>query len=172
MTKRIPVSTIQNKWSDAQRVDEGDLDTEQNHKNQIDASTIQNHFGSGVLLEAPEQRVLFSSENLTSVQAALLAAGNFDGLGHDFHLQPSDINLVNQLEVELSDSAVFGRFQTKVLIIGLSFDDELVMDRLVFRRSEIQVTANHYKRLITDLFNDFKGNNNCSRNHGGEVNIR
>ncbi len=172
MTKRIPVSTIQNKWSDAQRVDEGDLDTEQNHKNQIDASTIQNHFGSGVLLEAPEQRVLFSSENLTSVQAALLAAGNFDGLGHDFHLQPSDINLGNQLEVELSDSAVFGRFQTKVLIIGLSFDDELVMDRLVFRRSEIQVTANHYKRLITVLFNDFKGNNNCSRNHGGEVNIR
>ena len=172
MTKRIPVSTVQNKWSDAQRVDEGDLDTEQNHKNQIDASTVHNHFGSGVLLESPEQRILFDSINLNAEQAALLAASNFDGIGLDFHLQPSDISLGNQLEVELTGSQVFGRFQTKVLIIGLSFDDELIMDRLTFRKSEIQVTANHYKKLLSVLFNDFKGNNNCSRNHGGDIYIK
>ena len=172
MTIRNQVSVIENKWSDAQRVDKNDLDTEQTHNNQIDAAIIQNHFGSGVLLESPEQRMLFDSTKLTAEQAALLAANNFDGTGLDFHAQPSDINLGNQLEVELVGSSVFGRLQVKVLIIGLSFDGTLIMDRLTFRKNEKQVTPNHYKRLLTVLFNDFKGNNNCSRNQGGEVYIR
>lgn len=172
MTIRIPISTLQNKWSDAQRVDKDDLDTEQGHKNQIDSAIVQNHFGSGVLLETPEQKVLFDTTNLTVTQAAILAAGNFDGIGLEFHDQPSDINLGNQLEVELLNSDVFGRLSVKVLIIGLSFDNQLIMDKLTFHKNEKQVTAKHYKRLLSVLFNDFKGNNNCSRNNGGEVTIK
>lgn len=172
MTKKLPVSTIQNNWHDAQRVDTTDLNVEQNYNNQTTASIVNNFFGSGVLPISPEQTVLFDTDSLTSIQAALLAAGNFDGTGINIHTQPSDNNLGNQLEVELKDSFVFGRLSTKVLIIGLSFDGELQYDRFIFRRNEKQVSPKHYKNVLSILFNDFLGNNNCSKDNGGRIIIR
>ncbi len=172
MTKRNDVSVLQNRWHDSQRVDEADMETEQNRNNQIDAAIINNHFGSGVLLQTPEQTVLFDSDDLTASQAAILAAGNFDGTGISVHTQPSDSNLGNQLEVELTDSSVFGRFSVKVVIIGLSFDDTIQMDRFYFYKNEKQVTSKHYKEILSVFFNDFKGNQNCSRSLGGRVVIR
>src|SRR3972149_1247900 len=172
MTIRFPASALQNKWHDAQRVDKSDMDTEQNFNNKIKAATINNHFGSGVILEQPMQLVLFDSDTPNAEQAALIAAGDFDGTGLDLHAQPSDINLGNQIEVELTGSSVFGRFSVKVLLIGVSFDDQLQYDRLTFHRNEKQTTAKQYKRLLSVLFNDFKGNNNCSRNHGGRIVIK
>lgn len=172
MTKRIEVSALQNLFRDAQRVSKEDLDTEQNYNNKIQSATINNHFGSGILLENPEQITVFDSDNLTSVQAALLAAGNFDGTGLEPHAQPSDINLGNQLEVQLTDSSAVGRFSTKVAIIGLSFDGTLQIDCFYFYKNESQVTANHYKKILSILTNDFKGNNNCSRNLSGRLVIK
>lgn len=172
MTFRKDVSVIENKWQDAQRVDQNDMDTEQIRNNEIDAAIIQNHFGSGVLISSPQQNVLFDSDGLTAIQAGLVATGNFDGTGLSPHLQPSDINLGNQLEIELSDSNVVGRFSVKVAIIGLSFDDTLQIDRFYFYRNEKQVTSRHYKRILTIFTNDFKGNNNCSRHLGGRLVIK
>jgi hypothetical protein len=172
VTFRKDVSVIENKWQDAQRVDQNDMEIEQNRNNEIDAAIIQNHFGSGVLISAPQQRVIFDSDVLDATQAGLLAAGNFDGTGLSTTLQPSDINLGNQLEVELSDSSVVGRLSVKVAIIGLSFDDTLQMDRFYFYRNEKQVTSKHYKRILTIFTNDFKGNNNCSRRLGGRLIIK
>lgn len=172
MTTRIPVSTLQNEWTDAQRVDKSDLDTEQGHSNQMDAAIVQNFFGSGVLLETPEPLVLFDSQILDSTQAALLAAGNFDGTGLDVTTQPSDTSLGNQLSIQLSESDVFGRNSVKVAIIGLSFDGELQMERLEFHRDETQTTYRHYTRILTILFNDFQSNNNCSVYMGGHIVIR
>lgn len=172
MTKRIEVSALQNLFRDAQRVSKEDLDVEQSYNNQIQAATINNHFGSGILLENPEQVVIFDSDNLTSVQANLLAVGNFDGTGLSPHSQPSDVNLGNQLEVQLTGSSAVGRFSTKVAIIGLSFDDTLQIDRFYFYKDESQVTANHYKKVLAILTNDFQGNNNCSRNLGGRLVIK
>lgn len=172
MTTRKEVSVIQNLWNDAQRVDQGDLETEQNHNNEIDAAIVQNHFGSGVLIATPEQVVLFDSDELTADQSSLLAAGDFDGTGLDAHRQPSDPNLGNQIEVTLTDSSVFGRRSVKVAVIGLAFDDTVQMERFYFRRNGKQVSSKHYKRILTIFTNDFKGNNNCSRNHGGHLVIR
>jgi hypothetical protein len=148
------------------------MDTEQSHVVQTDAAAIQNHFGSGVLLSSADQNVLFDSNELTTEQAALLAAGNFDGTGLDAHSQPSDSNLGNQIEVELTGSSAIGRYCTKVAIIGLSFDNTVQMDRMYFYRNEKQLTSKHYKRILTVFFNDFLGNNNCSRNLGGRIVIR
>lgn len=172
MTVRKDVSIIRNLWHDAQRVDKTDLDIEQNRNVDTDSATIQNHFGSGVLLESPTQPIIFDTNSLTAVQAAIEAAGNFDGTGLDAHQQPSDINLGNQLEVELTGSNAIGRLSVKVAIIGLSFDDTLQVDRFYFYKNEKQVTSRHYKRILTVFFNDFKGNNNCSRNLGGQIVIR
>lgn len=173
MTSRRDVSLIHNLWNDAQRVDKSDLDLEQDRSIGTEAAAIQNHFGSGVLLESPTQNIIFDSDNLTEAQASILAAGNFDGQGLEPHLQPTDTSLGNQLEVELTGSSgVVGRFSTKVAIIGLAFDDTLIVDRFYFYKNEKQVTANHYKQVLAVFFNDFKGNNNCSRNLGGSIVIR
>lgn len=169
---RKDVSVIHNRWHDAQRVDKNDLDTEQNRNIDTDAAIIHNHFGSGVLLDNPQQTIIFDSNNLTAAQASIEAAGNFDGQGHDVHNQPGDTNLGNQLEVELTGSSVIGRLSAKIAIIGVSFDDELIMDRFYFYANEKQVTANHYARVLSVFFYDFKGNNNCSRNLGGRFVIR
>lgn len=172
MTLRKEVSVIENKYHDAQRVDQSDMETEQNRNNETDAAIVQNHFGSGVLISAPQQTILFDSDALDVTQAGLLASGDFDGTGLDAHAQPSDINLGNQLEVELTDSSAFGRLCVKVVIIGLSFENTIQMDRFYFHRNEKQVTSKHYTRILTIFTNDFKGNNNCSRQLGGSLVIR
>jgi len=172
MTRRIPISTVQNLYHDAQRVDKNDLDVEQNYNTQTNAAIVNNFFGSGVLVNSPEQTILFDSNNLDVIQAALAAANKFDGSGINPTFQPSDNNLGNQIEIELLDSEIFGRLTTSVLIIGLSFNDELIYDRFIFHRNEKQVSSKHYKKILTILFNDFMGNNNCSRNNGGRIIVR
>ena len=172
MINRKDISLIHNRWHDGQRVDRSDMNVEQERNIQTDAAIVHHHFGSGVLLSSPQQNILFDSDNLDSTQASLVAAGNFDGTGIDPHQQPSDVSLGNQIEISLTDSAVFGRLSVKVAIIGLSFDDSLQMERMYFYRNEKQVTSKHYKRILTILFNDFKGNNNCSRNLGGRIVIK
>src|SRR6266581_4717440 len=171
MTKRIPTSIIQNLWHDAQTVDKNDMDVEQNYNNQTNAATVNNFFGSGVLVNSPSQPILFDSDNLDVVSAALLSANKFDGSGINC-LQPSDINLGNQIEIELTESNVFGRLSVKVLIIGVAFDGSLIYERFTFHRNEKQVTVRHYKKILTLMFNDFLGNGNCSQNNGGRVVIR
>lgn len=172
MTLRIPVSTIQVKWNDAQRVDRGDMNTEQDHKNINDSAIVNNFFGSGVQPASPFQQILFDSDNLTQTQAALVASGDFDGTGLDPHTQPNDSNLGNQLEVELTGTSAFGRLSVKVLIIGLDFQGTPQLDRLYFYKDDKQVTRQHYTQILAIFFNDFKGNTNCSRSLGGRVVIR
>lgn len=174
MTKRLPVSSIQNKWVDAQRVDLSDMNLEQEHKNSNDAAIVQNFFGSGVLLESPEPNVIFDTnpEFLGQIESALIAANNFDGTGIAPQKQPTDSQQGNQLAVELTNSAVFGRNSTKVLIVGLSFDGRLQYDKFQFHKNETQTTSKHYSRVLTIIFNDFLGNNNCSCHFGGRIIIR
>ena len=166
------VSVIENTWNDGQRVDQTDMIVEQTHNNEIDAAIVQNHFGSGILPYTLQQNVIFDSESLVLSQDNLLATGNFDGTGLFPINQPSDPVLGNQLEVELTNSTVSGRLSVKVAIIGLSFDDVLQMDRLYFYANEKQVTSKHYKEVFCVFTNDFKGNNFCSRNLGGELVVR
>lgn len=172
MTNRKPVSVPSNNWIDAQRVDVDDMNTEQSRNVQIDAAIINNHFGSGVLPDSIEQKVLFDTDNLSQEQAALIVSGDFDGTGMTPTEQPTDSLLGEQLEVELTGADVYGRFSTKVVIIGLDFQGNTQYDRFEFYRNEKQVTKKHYARILTILFNDFKGNNNCSNYRGGRVVIR
>lgn len=172
MSKRLPLSILEPSWHDAQRVNQDDLQVEQTHVDSLAASIIGNHFGSGVLLSKVNQATIFDSDVLDSTQVAILAAGNFDGTGLNSTLQPSDTVLGNQLEIELSNSSVFGRLSVKVLIIGVDFSGAIQYDRFTFHRNEKQVSSKHYARILTIFFNDFKGNNNCSRNNGGRIVIK
>lgn len=175
MTNRIPVSQIHNNWYDGQRVDQTDVIVEQNRNVKKDASIVQNHFGSGVLPISANQKILFDSDDLYPDQVALIASNDFDGTGLRPLAQPTDIVLGNQLEIELKDSDIIlngtstvnGRLSSKVLIIGLDFQGNLQYDSLYFYRKEKQVTKKHYTNILSVFFNDFYGNNNCSRKLGG-----
>lgn len=170
--KRLDVSLLHNLFNDGQKVDNSDLNVEQIRNVESDASIVFNHFGTGVLPESLEQNILFDSDDLPEVQAALLAANNFDGSALSAHNQPSDNNYGNQLEVQLTDSSAIGRLCVKVAIIGLSFDDTLQYDKFYFYKDGTQVTSKHYKEILAIFTNDFKGNNNCSRNLGGRLTIK
>jgi hypothetical protein len=169
MTYRLPVSNIQNKWNDAQRVNQEDLNVEQSFVNNTTAAIVNNFMGSGVLLESPVPKIIFDSDNLDITNKLIEEAGDFDGHGISIPdaNQPTDKNLGNQLAIELSGSSIYGRSNIKVLIIGLSFDDEIIQERFYFHRNETQVTENHYKKIITLMFNDFLGNKNGSKNDCG-----
>jgi hypothetical protein len=183
MTIRLPVSTIQNNWTDAQKVDMSDMSIEQENMNGNFAAIVQNMFGSGVLLESPTPVVLWDSDNLSAVQAALQAANNLDGTGLTPTTQPTDTLLGNQLSIEYTNSSIdqtskssqanaIGRNYVKLLIIGLDFEGNLQYDRFEFHKKETQTTYRHYARILTIILNGFDGNNNCSGSCGGRLIIK
>lgn len=178
MTKRNPISIIQPRWYDGQRVDQNDMQSEQSRNSGTDAAIVNNHFGSGVLSSSIFPNIIFDSDNLTPDQVALLASNDFDGTGISPAGQPSDTILGNQLEVEYSNSDVqgpakaLGRLTVKVLIIGVDFQGNAQYDRFTFTKREKQVTSKHYARVLSIFFVDFLGNDNCSRDLGGKIIIR
>lgn len=179
MTIRKQVSFIYNRWYDGEQVDQTDMTVEQTRNVSTDASIIQNHFGSGILPSGSSQTILMDTDNLFAYQSAMIAANTFDGTGLAPLTQPSDSTLGNQLEIQLTDSSstngmstALGRLSTKVLIIGLDFQGNPQYDTFYFYRKEIQVTKKHYTKILAVFFNDFLGNNHCSRPLGGRVVIR
>jgi hypothetical protein len=160
---RKPVSGKQNIWFNGEAVDNSDLTLEQNYNNLIQTSLINNHFGTGILPENLTQLTLFDSD---------LSSGLLDGTAIDIQSQPSDSNYGNQLEVELSDSAVAGKRVIKLVVIGLDFENNLQYDRFVFSRNEKQLSSKHYITILTILFNDFIGDPNQSLNLGGRILIK
>jgi len=160
MTKRSPVSAIQNIWFDSQQVDDSDLTLEQNFNRTIQSSIINNHIGSGVLPEALIQNIIFDSS---------LFSGNLDGLAISPQNQPTDNNLGNQLEVTLLNSKVAGNKSIKLCIIGLDFQSNLQYETFIFKRNEIQVSQKHFIKILVLLFNDFIGDSNYSFNLGGKI---
>lgn len=169
MNNKKDVSYVNNNFFDSQRVGELELKLEQNGNISRNASILSNHFGSGVLLNSLGQKILFDSSDLTESQASLLAANLFDGYGISTHSQPSDSIFGNQIEVILSGSSVWGRFSTKVAIVGLDFEGNLQWDKFYFHKDGSFVTSKHYTKILSLFFNDFKGNSNCSRNFGGKI---
>lgn len=165
------ISVPETLWQNAMRVQQSDLIAQQNHNNQIDSATINNHFGSGVLLNQLNKKVIFDSSKLNTLQQNLKDTNMFDGVGLSPHDQPTDLKFGSQLEVILTDSNVFGRFSVKVAIIGLDFNGNLQSDTFYFFENEKQVTSKHYIKVLSILCYDFYGNF-ISRNLGGKLVIQ
>lgn len=160
---RISISSKQNIWSDAQSVDDEDLQLEQDHTGQLFSSLIGNHIGTGVLPEALSQPVIFDSS---------LSGDLLDGKSILPQAQPSDSNNGNQLEIELLGSLVAGKKTIKLVIIGLDFQNSLQYDTFTFARNERQLTKKHYRSILSILINDFIGAPLQSFNLGGRIIVR
>lgn len=163
MTKRKPVSAQQNIWFDTEQVDDTDLTLEQDYNNTITSGVINNHIGTGVLAETLEDNVIFDSESFV---------GYLDGVAVYAQTQPSDNNLGNQLEIELTGSLAASRKSVKIGIIGLDFQDNLQFETFHFKANESQITRKHYAQVLLLLFNDFVGDPVYSMNLGGRVVIK
>ncbi len=172
MTFRLPISVEQVYWRDGQKVTQSDVTVEQSYNTQTQAAIINNFFGSGLIPNVPERTFIFNSATLTAEQAILIAGNRFDGYGILPHGQPSDSSLGAQLEIELTGSDIFGRRSVSVLVIGLDFDGVLQYERFVFHRNDIQIGEKHFTRVLALMFNNFKGNANGSRTHGGIITIK
>ena len=133
MTIRVPVSNPEISWHDQQQVNQEDVDLDQSHHDLLRAATINNHFGSGVLLNSLETNILFDSSILNESQLSLLSSGLFDGSPIQTTKQPSDINLGNQIAITLTNSNVYGRESVKIAIIGLNFQGNLQIDKFYFQ---------------------------------------
>jgi hypothetical protein len=163
MTKRKPVSDLQNIWFDSEQVDDADLKQEQSYNTTIQSGVVNNHIGQGVLYEDLNQNVIFDSA---------LSSGLLDGTNIQAQNQPVDTNFGNQLEVELTDSKASGRRSVKVAIIGLDFEGNLQYERYTFKRNEKIVGKKHFAQVLLLLFNDFVGPELQSFNLGGRIIIR
>lgn len=163
MTKRIPVTSEQNIWFDAEQVDDSDLTLEQTHNATIQTGIINNHFGTGAVPEVLEQNILFDSS---------LETNFLDGVAVSAQNQPADTNYGNQLEITLTDSLANGKKTVKVCVIGLDFNSELQFETFDFKTNETQVGCKHFATIELLLFNDFIGNPSYSLNLGGKIVIK
>lgn len=163
MSKKITVSGKQNIWSNSQNVDDEDLTLEQNYVNGKFNSLINNHLGSGIILDTISTGVLFNSS---------IYIGNLDGVGITPQAQPSDVDLGNQLELSLNNSNVAGKKKIKIAIIGLDFESNLQYETFVFAKNEKQISTKHFTKILLILINDMLGDVTKSLNLGGELLIK
>lgn len=163
MSKKITVSGKQNIWSNSQNVDDEDLTLEQNYVNGKFSSLINNHLGSGIILDAISTGTLFNSS---------VYVGNLDGVGILPQAQPSDADLGNQLEISLNNSSASGKKKVKIAIIGLDFESNLQYETFVFAKNEKQISTKHFTKILLILINDMLGDITKSLNLGGELLIK
>jgi hypothetical protein len=151
MSTRSPVSNEQNIWFDSSPVDDSDLSLEQNYNNATQTGFINNHVGTGVLPDTLNQATLFDSTDPSFIGSL------FDGKALYPLAQPTDSNLGNQLEIEISGANLTANKSIKVAIIGLDFNSDLQYDTFVFKANEKQITKKHYTSIALILTNDFIG---------------
>ena len=172
MTKRLSVAVPYMNWRDGQQVDQADLVFEQSHNLQTQSAIVNNFFGSGLIPYSMITSTLFDSDDLSLIQSSYVSSNDFDGRGILPTNQPTDNLLGSQIKITLSDSNVTIKKCVKVCIIGLNFEGTVQYEFFYFFKNESQITRKHYKNIITLLFNDFKGNKNCSLNLSGRILIQ
>jgi len=160
-TTRLPVGLKRVSYFDGMQLTRDDLRDEQSRHVGIDAATVANFFGSGVVEAAATPLVILDTDNLNSQQQAMMDAYSFDGqnvyIGSGLQ-QTSDAVKGTMLAVTLSGVDLSGSMATKVSIIGETFGGALVHDDLVFEENGTQITRGRYREVLGILLNNFAGN--------------
>jgi hypothetical protein len=160
MTQRQPVSTLENIWFDSQQVSAQNMTVEQAHNDGAVTAVVNNHFGSGVLLNTLTPNILLNTDSVV---------GNLDGKPIVTATQPSDLINGVQLRLNMTNSAAFDRRAIKVAVFGLDFAGNLQYETFYFRNNEVQVSTKHFANVLSVLFNDMRGIVGTSFNLGGTL---
>lgn len=158
---RKDITGKQNVWLNGQQVDNDDLSTEQDYVNTITSGLTYNHIGQGILPDSLVKNLLFDSS---------LIVGDVDGTPLSIQTQPSDSDYGNQLEINLSDSEVFGLRTIKIVLFGLDFNNTLFYETFTFHKNESQYSRGHFKQVVSILINDIFAST-LSMNLGGAIKI-
>ena len=160
----LPVNLKDVIWRDGQDATEEDFTDEQTRNVGIDAATVNNFFGSGIINEFSYPPIIFDSSNLNTAQQNLLDSYAFDGsniyIGTNLPVVSDVINGIN-LTVQVSGCNLDGTPLIKISIIGDTFGDALVHDDFTFNLNGSQTTRNRYKNIRAILFNNFAGSLRC-----------
>ena len=152
-----------NNFFDFMQVSKNDLETEQEFNLQNTAALASAVAGSGVLLDFPTEPVIFDSNDLDAFQQGLVALDTFDGQGilSDPYIC-TDLIGGNQISVTLSGARVDGVLRTSAVIIGKSFDDDLMYEVVELNDNVSKITRNHFIEVTNVLTQNLKGNQNTS----------
>lgn len=152
-----------NNWFDQAKVNLENLNLEQEFVKKSYSNTLGAVSGSGVLLDFPQEPVIFDTNSLSLAQQGYVAVSTFDGRGVLAEpIDTSDLNHGNQLTITVEGARVSNSIPLVLTIIGKLFDNTIVYEHIVFKRNSSQVTRNHFKQIINVLFQNCFGNNNTS----------
>lgn len=157
MAERNPT----NNWYDGQKVTLEDLRLEQTFNKNNVSFTNDAILGSGVLLEFPQEPIIFDSNSLSAAQQGFVAVNTFDGRGIlDAPYASTDLDEGTQISVQVTDARLDGTISLVCTIIGKLFDNSLTYEHLEFTNNGIRITRNHYKEVTNVMFQNCLGNSN------------
>lgn len=159
-------------YFDFQKITVEDLETDQSAHILTSAANINALAGSGILLEYPQEIVVFDSSTLDDYQQGLVAIDAFDGQGilEEPYLVSDQIG-GSQLAIEVVDTRLSGSLKMSVLFLGKSFDSTLMYEIVEIGDNITEVTKNHFKEVTNILFQNFLGNANTSVDGYGSFNV-
>jgi hypothetical protein len=168
MANRIPKVS----FYDFKRVTLADFETEQSFNAGTSAANFDALGSSGVLLDFPQEKVIFDSDSLDAFQQGLVAINTFDGQGIlEEAVNASDLVGGTQLSLTMTDARLDGFLQTEVFIIGKTFDSTLIYEVVEIGNNIVELTKNHFTEVTNILFQNFRGNLNTSVDGYGSFNV-
>jgi hypothetical protein len=161
MGKTMVQSFLRNNWFDGKKVTLEDMRVEQNSYLDSINEVSNVVMGSGVILDFPQEVVIFDSNSLSSAQQGWVAVNTFDGRGIlETPVRATDLDEGNQVSVTISDCRIGGSIKVICTIIGKLFDGTLKYEHLVFTENGTRVTYNHFKEVTNVFFQNLYGNLN------------
>lgn len=165
---RIP----QVNFYDFMRVSKDDLEVEQSSHQDLAAANFDAVSSSGVLLDFPQEQVIFDSNSLNAFQQGLIAINTFDGQGiFEDPITTSDPVSGVQLSLTMTDARLDGFLQTEAFILGKTFDQTLVYEVVELGNNITELTRNHFIEITNIMFQNFRGNLNTGVDGYGSFNV-
>lgn len=152
-------------YFDGQRITEEDLRQDQNYFRDA-VSGISHDRGSFGVIDRKKDSdyVLLDLKNISLQNKSYdyIYSGIFDGKTVFVDNQPSDTVFGCRIEVSLIESTSMGRFSTKVLIVGLCFNDldesgSIQYEILDFKENGSIVSKNYYTKILCISTNNYSG---------------
>jgi hypothetical protein len=157
---------------DFMQVSKDDLEAEQDFHLNNTAAVADTVAGSGIILDFPQENIIFDSDILDELQQEYVALDTFDGQGVMSSVYTcSDRASGNQISVAFTNANLYGVVNAGVMVIGKTFDDQLIYEFLEFSKNITKVTHNHFKEVTNLLFQNLKGNINTSIDGYGCFNV-
>lgn len=148
---------------DFKRVSKNDMDLEQNASQGIAAANFDAVAGSGVLLEFPQEPIIFDSDDLDSFQQGLYAISTFDGQGVlSSAYTATDTVGGAQLALTMTGARLDGFLSTTVFILGKTFDQTLIYEVIELGNNVTEISKNHFIEVTNIMFQNLRGNLNTT----------